>query len=91
MKETATNTYYRYNGDTLSGKNNQKVTGTTTILTWASAAIGINALIKNITPNFAPYKGFINSNIMYLTDNLSNVVYETFEKGNADLQKMYSK
>jgi hypothetical protein len=91
MNETAINTYYRYNGDTLLGNNNEKVTGTTTILTWASVAIRINALIKNIKPNFASYKGFINSNIMYLTDNLSNVVFDTFLRGKAGLKKMYSK
>jgi hypothetical protein len=59
-------------------------------LTWASAAIRINALIKNIKPNFAPYIGFINSNIMYLTDTLSNVVFEIFFRGKAGLKKMYS-
>lgn len=74
MNETSKNIYFDFNGNNLVKKMEKELARTIGLFTWQSEIITINKVIKDANSVFTQYIGTINSSIMYLTDNLANVL-----------------
>lgn len=92
MNSTYTNIFYNYNGVTLESKSIKEFTLSNSLLQWLASANRLNSLIKTYSiQNFVSLnnhmKGKVNNLVMYLSDNLANIL----NRGSEDVENIFYK
>lgn len=90
MNATSKNVYYEYTKTAFIKKTEKELTLTVASLSWISTLFNINKLIK-ANASFTNILGVLNSSIMYLTDNLANVLFKGYNSVTLRFQKMYNR
>jgi hypothetical protein len=89
MSVTSINVYYQYTNTAFIKKTEKELTLTVASLSWISTLFNVNKLIKANT-SFTNILGMLNSSIMYLTDNMANVLFRGYNSVGLRFKKMYN-
>lgn len=89
MKVTSKNVYYQYTNIAFIKKTEKELTLTVASLSWISTLFNINKLIKANT-SFTNILGMLNSSIMYLTDNMANVLFRGYNSVELKIKEIYT-